>query len=79
MRRGLTLEGRFVHVLAALLLAAALMPLLAACGGADAVAIATVGNYHPFDFINYEGEIDGLERDWGTSCADAPIWSASGS
>ena len=65
MRRGLTLEGRFVHVLAALLLAAALMPLLAACGGADAVAIATVGNYHPFDFINDEGEIDGLERDLG--------------
>ena len=65
MRRGLTLEGRFVHVLAALLLAAALMPLLAACRGADAVAIATVGNYHPFDFINDEGEIDGLERDLG--------------
>ena len=65
MRRGLTLEGRFVHVLAALLLAAALMPLLAACGVADAVAIATVGNYHPFDFINDEGEIDGLERDLG--------------
>ena len=65
MRRGLTLEGRFVHVLAALLLAAALMPLLAACGGADAVAIATVGNYHPFDFINDEGGIDGLERDLG--------------
>ena len=41
------------------------MPLLAACGGADAVAIATVGNYHPFDFINDEGEIDGLERDLG--------------
>ena len=59
------MEGRFVHVLAALLLAAALMPLLAACGGADAVAIATVGNYHPFDFINDEGEIDGLERDLG--------------
>ena len=65
MRRGLTLEGRFVHVLAALLLAAALMPLLAACGGVDAVAIATVGNYHPFDFINDEGEMDGLERDLG--------------
>ena len=65
MRRELTLEGRFVHVLAALLLAAALMPLLAACGGADAVVIATVGNYHPFDFINDEGEIDGLERDLG--------------
>ena len=41
------------------------MPLLAACGGADAVVIATVGNYHPFDFINDEGEIDGLERDLG--------------
>ena len=29
------------------------------------MVIATVGNYHPFDFINDEGEIDGLERDLG--------------
>ena len=71
------------------LLLAALVPLLAACSGADTVTeadtvtgadtvtqteavigadtvtIATVGSYHPFDFINDEGEIDGLERELG--------------
>ena len=65
MRRRLTLEARFVHVLAALVLTAALVPLLTSCGGAVTVTIATVGNYHPFDFINDEGEIDGLERELG--------------
>ena len=64
MRRRLTLEGRLKGAPVALLLAA-LVPLLAACGGADTVTIATVGNYHPFDFINDEGEIDGLERELG--------------
>ena len=54
-----------MHELIALLMAAASMPLLAACGGSDTVAIATVGDYHPFDFINEEGEIDGLERELG--------------
>ena len=34
-------------------------------GGADTVTIATVGSYHPFDFINDEGEIDGLEPELG--------------
>ena len=29
------------------------------------VVIATIGTYHPFDFINDEGEIDGLERELG--------------
>ena len=53
-----------MHALSALLLAVALMPLLVACGR-DTVVIATVGNYHPFDFINEEGEIDGLERELG--------------
>ena len=48
-----------------LLVLAALMPLLVSCGGTDTVVIATVGDYHPFDFINDEGEIDGLERDLG--------------
>ncbi len=71
------------------LLLAALVPLLAACSGADtvtggdtvtgadtvtqtetvigadAVTIATVGSYHPFDFINDEGELDGLEPELG--------------
>ena len=54
-----------MHAFRALLLAAVLMVLPAACGGADTVTIATVGDYHPFDFINDEGEIDGLERELG--------------
>ena len=61
----MTLKGRFIHALSALLLAAALVLLLAACGRADTVMIATDGNYHPFNFINGEGEIDGLERELG--------------
>ena len=59
------MKGRLTHAFSALLLAAALLPLLIACGGADSVAIATAGDYHPFDFINDEGEIDGLERELG--------------
>ena len=51
--------------LGALLLAAALLLMQAACGGADRVVIATIGDYHPFDFVNDEGEIDGLERELG--------------
>jgi polar amino acid transport system substrate-binding protein len=56
---------RFGHALRALLVVAALALLVTACRGPDPVVIATVGNYHPFDFINEEGEIDGLERDLG--------------
>ena len=59
------MAGRILPALSALLVAAALMPWLAACEKADPVVIATVGNYHPFDFINEDGEIDGLEREMG--------------
>lgn len=59
------MDGRVIHALTALLVAAALLPVLTACGGADTMVIATVGNYHPFNFINEEGEIDGLERELG--------------
>ena len=34
-------------------------------GGAGTVTIATVGSYHPFDFVNDEGELDGLEPELG--------------
>ena len=61
----MTSKGRFIHALNALLLAAALVLLLAACSRADTVVIATDGNYHPFNFINGEGEVDGLERELG--------------
>ena len=33
--------------------------------GTETVTIATVGSYHPFDFVNDEGEIDGLEPELG--------------
>ncbi len=61
----MTSKGRSIHTLSALLLAASLVLLLAACGRADTTVIATDGNYHPFNFINDEGEIDGLEREVG--------------
>ena len=54
-----------MRAIAAVILAAALLPLLAACRGPDTVVIATVDNYHPFAFINDQGEIDGLERELG--------------
>ena len=38
---------------------------VAADGGAETVTIATVGSYHPFDFVNDEGELDGLEPELG--------------
>ncbi len=61
----MTLKGRSIRALSVLLLASSLMLLLAACGRADTAVIATDGNYHPFNFINDEGEIDGLERELG--------------
>ena len=39
------------------------MPLTAACGAAEKVVFATTGDYHPFNFVNDEGELDGLERE----------------
>ena len=37
-----------------------------ACGDdIEPVRLATEGDYHPFNFINDEGEIDGLERELG--------------
>ena len=56
---------RFASGAGALALVVTLLSVLAACGGAEKVVIATDGNYHPFNFINDEGEIDGLEREMG--------------
>ena len=57
---------RFIHPLTTLLVAAILIvPLVACGGGAETVVIANVGNYHPFGFVNDDGEIDGLERELG--------------
>ncbi len=38
---------------------------LACGGGSETVRLATEGQYHPFNFINDDGEIDGLEREVG--------------
>ena len=39
---------------------------LLSCGdGTEPVRLATEGDYHPFNFINDDGEIDGLERELG--------------
>ena len=38
----------------AFFLTVALLAFVAACGDADPVVIATVGDYHPFNFINDE-------------------------
>lgn len=45
----------------------ALAVLALGCGGPDsgAVRIATVGNYHPFNFINDAGALDGMEPEMG--------------
>ena len=43
--------------------AALLLALSLACGGPETVVIATDGDYHPFNFINDDGEIDGFERE----------------
>ncbi len=59
------MEGRSGQAVITLLLAAAIVSLASACGGADRAVIATSGDYHPFNFVNDEGEIDGLERELG--------------
>ena len=43
-----------------------LMAGVLSCGdGTEPVLLATEGAYHPFNFINDDGEIDGLERELG--------------
>ena len=48
------------------------------CGEAGAVRLATEGAYPPYNFLNEDGEIDGLERELGMSCAGGPVSSARG-
>ena len=51
------------------LLAVAMLAVVAvvsvSCGGSDTVRMGTEGAYPPFNFINDDGEIDGLERELG--------------
>ena len=62
---GSILEGRSAYAVVALLLAAAVVSLASACGGADRVVIGTSGDYHPFNYVDDDGEVDGLERELG--------------
>lgn len=55
-----TVKERIILPVVALLAGLAL-----ACNGSDAVVLATDGAYHPFNFVNDAGEIDGLEREMG--------------
>ncbi|MDE2861678.1 MAG: transporter substrate-binding domain-containing protein [Chloroflexota bacterium] len=59
------LKHRVTLYFGAILLSAALALSLAACSEPELVVIATSGDYHPFNFVNDDGEIDGLEREMG--------------
>ena len=58
----MTAKGR---VIAGLALAVVLVALIVACADTEPVRFATDGEYHPFNFVNDAGEIDGLEREMG--------------
>ncbi len=59
-------ERMLVRALVVSALAAAVVALLASCsGGTDSAVLATTGNYHPMNFVDDSGEIDGLERELG--------------
>jgi len=58
-------KNRITLVLGAFLIAVMVL-LLAGCGEPDQVVIATGDDYHPFNFIDGDGRIDGLDPDlWG--------------
>ena len=68
------LKHRATHFFGAVLLSAALALALASCSEAEPVVIASDGSYHPFNFVNDAGEIDGLERELGDElCSRADL------
>lgn len=52
-------------ILCVIMIGALAFVALACGGGPEPVRLATEGGYHPFNFINDDGEIDGLEREMG--------------
>ena len=52
-----------------LILTAALIGLTTGGALAQTVRMGTEGAYPPYNFINEKGEVDGFERELGTSCA----------
>ena len=60
-----TFKWPFGKLLLAVMIAALAAAALACSDAAEPVLLATEGDYHPFNFINDDGEIDGLERELG--------------
>ena len=65
---------RFLHLVGVILLPAVLVASLTSCAEPERVVIASDGAYHPFNFLNDDGEIDGLEREIGDElCSRADL------
>ncbi len=62
MKARMVTKARILTGIALALLVAALS---LSCAGSPPVRLATDGEYHPFNFVNDDGEIDGLEREMG--------------
>ncbi len=60
-----TLKLSLWKLLLAIMVAGLAAALLACSDDTEPVLLATEGDYHPFNFINDDGEIDGLERELG--------------
>ena len=60
------MSGRKLSLMVTAAVIGAVAAMTLACdGGSEPVRLATEGRYHPFNFINDDGEIDGLEREVG--------------
>ena len=59
------MKGMLARPLVAVALVVVVIAAMLACNGSDTVVFATDGAYHPFNFVNDDGEIDGLERELG--------------
>ena len=59
------MKGMLARPLVVVALVVVAIAAMSACGDSDTVVFATDGSYHPFNFVNEAGEIDGLERELG--------------
>ena len=59
------MKGMLARPLVAVALVVVVFAAMSACNGSDTVVFANDGAYHPFNFVNDDGEIDGLERELG--------------
>ncbi|MDE2938880.1 MAG: transporter substrate-binding domain-containing protein [Chloroflexota bacterium] len=68
------IERKALSMVILALVGALVVGTLACSGGTDTVRLATEGQYHPFNFINDGGEIDGLEKEVGDElCSRAKL------